>query len=546
MIEAWVAKNAIKFVDIEGANFYVPSQRAEEIWLKHVGFSPQGFENEVLTNKTITVALLNLWDKRNFELNEVPLVRDNTEKIIKVDGVAVKSEKRYEGFRTTQISGILMRQHLFRFIQHLLGLDSFSPVSDDLTFRVTSINENNSILYLPAPWARDELFDLRDDQLHDIFLKDQDPRPVVDLKSLILIFSDGEKVGISWIAGRIYYMNKFPTRYSNTAFNAKIKTPPKLEDFRIEGPYTLTEWKSEKRGIHIFLFGDKHVLQSVCPPGVTPTQSFADFIRDTIKANPNKTIDLYFEELFKTERKPPSWTSNNYLSKTMSAFPGCFERDKKYCAYKNARFHYVDVRNLGSVKMGLDLVSRHYKKLSQPDSVIDEDPQFFDLEIKGLLAYGDAKGIETTEKATKVQKQLDDIEDRKLVAEIVSHFRQKLNTSMDGIRFLWLSIRDLSREDRARKNMYLIYRILDWISIWLDYYMVARMFRSYKISKEGRSSEPARNVIGYMGNAHCDGISEFLRTLPDFFVGERSESKTEGKDHQCLRVSSRLPLFKYD
>jgi hypothetical protein len=169
-----------------------------------------------------------------------------------------------------------------------------------------------------------------------------------------------------------------------------------------------------------------------------------------------------------------------------------------------------------------------------------------ELMLPNLLIYSSQEELNKAIEEARVQKQLDAIEDRDLAEKIASHFNQKLLISMDGIIFLWMEYKDKDKETKSRGYVYIVFRVLDWISIWLDYYMVARMFRSFEKSKGGYSSEPARNVIGYMGNAHCDGISDFLRTLPDFVVGERSESKQEGKDHQCLRVSSRLPLFKYD
>jgi len=535
MFISWVEKNAPKIMNVEGANFHVVSSRVEEVWLKHMETTKEQIETKILSNRSIMIALLNFWDKRNFEQNNLKIVQK------RVDGILLKDEIRYESFRITQISGFLVAPHLLKFIRYLLN--GFPP--DDLANRVKRLsNTVNKTLYIPAEWAREELFDLRDDQISDIFLQKDHQDPVVDMLSLNLIFSNGERVGIVWINGRTYYMVKMPSEYSEKAFNTKIKTPPKPKDFRLEGPYTLTEWTSKKRGVHIFLFGDKHVLDSVCPAGVRPTQNFVDFIKDTIVSNRDKTIDIYVEELFKTDSFRGFGFSDNYMVRTRTAFKECLERNKSKCPYKNTRFHYTDVRNLGAVKLGWEMIQIFYGNLSTNSDI--EDIVKFDLLFFRLINHEDSVDPVAGAIETRVQKQLEAVEDKALANLIAEHFNNKLLLSRSGLERVWAISQGFSIEVKSKSYLGILYRILDWISIWLDYYAVSRMFRSYKKSKNGYSSEPARNIIGYFGESHCAGISEFLRTLPDFVPGERSESMIEGKDHQCLKISSRLPLFKYD
>lgn len=98
-------------------------------------------------------------------------------------------------------------------------------------------------------------------------------------------------------------------------------------------------------------------------------------------------------------------------------------------------------------------------------------------------------------------------------------------------------------KDTASSNATVYNAVLRWASMWMDFYNVARFFRSYKTSRNGYPTEPARKILTYYGDAHCSSISAFLSTLPDFVKVSRSESMASGKDFQCLKLNTPVPLF---
>lgn len=533
MFQAWVLKHASKLTNTESANFYILAPKYETAFFKRFETDQSTCEAKLLTNKSLMLAFLNLWNRRNFAANEIRL-EDTT-----VNDIKILETQQFEGFKITTITGFLTKPHLTKFMRYVLT----GFPSDSLKTRLQSMNEKRLQLFIPCENARDELFDLRDDQLQDIFLKDN-IKPFLDLQSLHIVFDNGERVGIVWIEKGVYYMLKLPQLYSDAAFNTKVKTPPKPKFIHVEGPITLTEWTSKKRGLHIYMFGDRHVSEMKCPPGVKPDTTLPKLIEDSLRFNSGKTIDIFLEHFYQDKKLGQRILDKNYLVNTTDHFSDCLKQIKTSCKFKNGRFHYADIRNLGVVKHALNLVQAFYDQVGG----IVTDVKLFDLMLKHFLHFAETRDPSKALKETKVGKQLEAIADVNLVKMLSAHFETLLIQYRDGLETLWLSAQtSLNQSNKGHiYGIILIRRVLEWMSRWMDYYTLARIFRSYKTSKNGYSTDAARHVIIYVGNNHCDGISAFLRKLPDFAIGERSESVKGNSSFQCLKVSAKLPLFKYD
>ena len=107
---------------------------------------------------------------------------------------------------------------------------------------------------------------------------------------------------------------------------------------KIAGPVSLYEIivPTPKGNKHIYAFGDIHVKETTCP---NSTKDITDFITETINNNQDKIIDLYVEVAF----KEPWKTNKSYLEDMGRIFSDCYLQ-RPGCPFKNARFHYVDIR----------------------------------------------------------------------------------------------------------------------------------------------------------------------------------------------------------
>src|SRR5207247_746376 len=93
-------------------------------------------------------------------------------------------------------------------------------------------------------------------------------------------------------------------------------------------------------------------LGSRCPTGTkqTDTLGMPEFTEALFKANPDKVFDVFLESPYRkagVEQKR-QLASDNYMRDFEEYYATCFEIQKQYCPYKNARFHYVDVRRFPS------------------------------------------------------------------------------------------------------------------------------------------------------------------------------------------------------
>lgn len=139
----------------------------------------------------------------------------------------------------------------------------------------------------------------------------------------------------------------------------------------VVGPVRMVELVSSRYNKRIYLCGDKHVMASRCPPEAQRKRDIDRFLADLVSSVAPLVVDLWFEYPYRkhpiTETVPPS-----YLAETEYAFSSCLQRDKTKCKLKNARVHYVDIRELEVPEMralyGLREAVQDFYSLSSPSS----------------------------------------------------------------------------------------------------------------------------------------------------------------------------------
>jgi hypothetical protein len=297
----------------------------------------------------------------------------------------------------------------------------------------------------------------------------------------------------------------------------------------ITGPISLSHVYSGKYRKNIYLFGDMHKMVSKCPTSVTgkTVKHITAFIADTILLNRNKTIDIYLEQSFISDKYPVRpGLQNSYLTQVNESLDSCMQIRKHMCKYPNVRVHYVNVRKtIPKVKV-LNDVWHYARMLSLGEATVppkDVD-DIFPIDTNELLSL------------TKIDKQLNAIRDP-LVRE---YFTAYISNKMFG--FLpavvdWINIRDHTRQSDSSAT-----RIINFLNVLMDAYLLTRMFRSYSRSREGKSSTDSMFNIIYAGEAH---ISNYLKVFSDleFLVGPSSQSRQLNVDMQCLNVSNRSQPF---
>lgn len=528
MFQAWIEKNGSKFNGVQGANFHIIDPKYEPKLMEVFKTTRENFEAKVISRKILMMAILNYQDSRSFERENMK-IRDG-----KVEGIKILTTANTEhGFKITHMAGFLIPFKLKTFISYLLdGLptDKFRDI-------ITSRNTSGNPICLPLPPERVEFLKLSNEGFLTMIFTHFVNVKINKLRMTAEIL--GEELPIHWLDDKVCYVSfkKFYThgdyiqQLQNTTLLAMETRPYVL----IRGPVSMYELVNVADGLHIYMFGDVHVDgRSACPGKETSKQVFHEFVRDTLLANSDKVIDVFFEIDFRLLGDTTPILETNYLAKTVDYFKKCLRIDKTNCPFKNTRFHYVDVRRVQPFDTYMDKNWR----------TIDGFDLFNDL-------YPVDKDIEEFLRALKIRKQLNAIENVEHRNFIEFYWKDKIGENRKKFEDVRLEMIEFPTKENVKE---LDLRMTDLLSLYQDFYTVTRLFRSYSISKNGYSSVKAKHVIMFLGANHVGRINAFfsqftiehITTLNYFKTVEKSVSETKYQDYQCLKIRSELPLFKYD
>lgn len=234
----------------------------------------------------------------------------------------------------------------------------------------------------------------------------------------------------------------------------------------IIGPYMFYEFNY--KGKRIYLFGEIHnslIDGSDLPNAAVPSNTlyFSSFVNSLVKANKEKTYDLMVETAFlsksgQTSAGTPGKTRimkdrsiSTIFNMIVTHFHSCIDpKMRDQCDYPNLRVHYVDYRTEFSPT-----------KEDHTKNVIDA--------LSSL----------------RMNKQLDNISDRTVVAKLKEYIQDRLT--------------EADEEQIAHS------------ALLMDMYGIARCLREFNIKDGGKQfSGTADTIIYYAGSGHIDNMVDFF------------------------------------
>jgi len=227
----------------------------------------------------------------------------------------------------------------------------------------------------------------------------------------------------------------------------------------------------------------------------------------------------------KNLRHKPDNELQGYMNKTMKILSqlncgiNILEGDQnKKCIYKNIRFHSTDIRDIESYHLGFHIgfMSNFllYCLLSNNnESEICQN--YFDTLYKVNLLHDyftDQEkinlAIKEFFKVSKIEKQIVNIKYPDVKYFLLNKYKGILSKShLINFDYIYNEI-ILSDEVEYEK----IFEVVYYMCEFMDIFLMARMFRSFK-NIEGVYSEDPKNIIIYVGNYHAQQYYQWLKKL---------------------------------
>jgi len=308
----------------------------------------------------------------------------------------------------------------------------------------------------------------------------------------------------------------------------------------VQGPVQLSEYTNSIYNKHIYIFGEIHNLSVDCADDnnyhVIPIQHF---ILETLTNHPELLIDVFVETPFHSIKYPLTPNQrrdrpNSYIQNIVKFFEPCFNINKDDCQYDNVRMHYSDIRKIPYILKYLKMY-KDISTLSQLILVQDLDHEIVNYVSKLLQEFDKIFPVDIPAilENSKIQKQLDNIQDEGIKEIIYEYFFNK----MLGYEQAWYTIRDLLESFVNSQDITYIHNIkryitsfLDFIVIMMDFYIVCRIFRELHPSPQ--------NIIIYVGVWHINIYHEILSKLNFDRINSVNTENTA-----CLNITEFVPFF---
>ena len=343
----------------------------------------------------------------------------------------------------------------------------------------------------------------------------------------------------------------------------------------LQGPVTLRKFTSSTLPHIIYIFGDSHLVNSSCPNEYPVNKLIVDLT--------NKLpffLDIFVEGsyVYKSgitrDTLGTSILKNSYLERVLSEFSkDCFTHLKKNCNFSTSRIHYTDMRFFFNSKVEenlftllLRLISHNLiGKIKGDTSVefknnIKKIKYFFERDKDMLKKYlFDKKEllnlITLGIRHKRTIKQIKNIPSSD-IADILEKYME------EGIaKFVFniaININENKRQgeisyEQSSVNLFRIMeKIIEFYTIYMDVYLVARIFRTFR-QIPNKYSEPAYNSIVYVGNNHAKNYEELLKRIGFnmvYFQENNLETikdimeRSQNQQFQCLDLKDLpMPLF---
>lgn len=320
------------------------------------------------------------------------------------------------------------------------------------------------------------------------------------------------------------------------------RKPPVVET--IDGPVSYYYLENANTGVKMLLLGDFHVRNKTAPcPSNEQIYPLIDYLRvvlDYATKVQNIVIDVFLESNFGAGAPSDNksmYDGNAYINIIEALFSTCLNAG--YCDVEH-RIHAVDIRP----KWSKEFITGGFKQkflniisALMNDSNIITAEKLYSLINSYVLAYPYLTDpVNDFLNVGKLQKQLANIQDKKLVTKLLSLAYAKF----ESIKLSWKEIVVELCENFIAGKQVMRRKLLMYSSVFQDIYFLARVFRNYKNSY-GLYSEKPCNIIHYAGAAHIESLKN---NLTKEFGYKIINSSNKFSEIQCISLREmKQPLF---
>ncbi len=311
--------------------------------------------------------------------------------------------------------------------------------------------------------------------------------------------------------------------------------PRHIFKMNVVGPVSLTEFKTEQYGgYHIYVFGDFHASEVECQDTSASRPLLQDFVENTINLNKDKMIDVFVESDFQEQGHEALEYESSYLEDFKDHFKYCLVRDKYQCKFKNARFHYADLRK--TVKSPIRNLAQSILTAER----LGDTNKMNEIIAQSQANYDELKNVKFDDflLVPKINKQFIHINHVELQTKIKIFFEARFNKFLN--RALQL-LSNVSRNGQANdpRMPELWSNLAVCGALIMDMYLIMRLFRSFVTGK----NPTAQYSIIYAGNVHANTYRDLFDYLGFVKIAEETSSE-KGKSFQCLPlVKFKRPFF---
>jgi hypothetical protein len=311
-------------------------------------------------------------------------------------------------------------------------------------------------------------------------------------------------------------------------YDSKIEKP--IAQF-IGGPFVVRNMYNKKHNINIYLFGEFHSNNIDCPKN---NFELIENYLDKLIRNTDVFLDLYFEF--------PGFLDERYLkSNVMSPqrmqelflkFYKCIQtvsRTSDECQL--SRIHYIDVRKFEKLYSGYGNIAFLSRKLLEKMGNIDllsSDKNWSKIlfvlnKLKLPLSDYNKFWQEEIEDHKFIRKEL---ERSYLGNQILGFMKKRIVTEAsfkkenikETINKLLEIETKTNKKQKDKTELFKLYHNLDKflvnpLSVIIDAYTLARMFKNFKVKNKLNQPEKPHNIIYYAGGAHTLNIFKCLINL---------------------------------